>query len=171
MSRGHKLGEGSFGCVYQGMYQGKSNGKGSRKKGLPPQMAIKVVRVEDQRLQDKLQAECELLRTFKHENIIEYFGCVKDEEKKEASIFMELMPHSLLTAYKNFGPMNEKVIRRYTIQILRALKYLHEHEKGIIHGDVKAANILYDGSLIKLTDFGESRVLKVNNQQLGKSFT
>ena len=77
---------------------------------------------------------------------------------------MELMPHSLLTAYKEMGPMHEKVIRRYTIQILKALKYLHEHENRIIHGDLKAANILYDGSRVKLTDFGESRVLRENQE-------
>jgi len=103
------------------------------------------------------------MRKFSHPNIISYYGCIKDEEKKEASIFMELMPHSLLSAYKNFGPMHEKVVRRHTIQILNALNYLHNHENRIIHGDLKAANILYDGSQIKLTDFGESRVLKGKN--------
>ena len=55
-------------------------------------------------------------------------------------------------------------------QILLALDYLHNHENRIIHGDIKAANILYDGNVIKLTDFGESRVLMINEQNLGKTF-
>ena len=72
---------------------------------------------------------------------------------------MELMPHSLQMLYKNFGPMNEHMLRRHTKQILSALAYLHNHDKKIIHGDLKAANILYDGSNIKLTDFGDSRIM------------
>ena len=86
------------------------------------------------------------MRKLVHPNIISYYGCIKDEENKEASIFMELMPHSLLTAYKNFGPLHEKVIRRHARQILEALNYLHNHENRVIHGDLKAANILSDGS-------------------------
>lgn len=58
-------------------------------------MAIKVVHVEDKRLSKKLEAELELLRTLKHRHIVQYYGCLVNEEEKEASIFMELMPHSL----------------------------------------------------------------------------
>ena len=58
-------------------------------------MAIKVVRVEDKRLQKKLELELELLKTLKHDHIVQYYGCLVNEEEKEASIFMELMPHSL----------------------------------------------------------------------------
>ena len=55
--------------------------------------------------------------------------------------------------------MNENILRKHTKQILLALNYLHSHEKRIIHGDLKAANILFDGKNIKLTDFGDSRIL------------
>lgn len=55
--------------------------------------------------------------------------------------------------------MNENVLRRHTKQILEALVYLHNHERIIIHGDLKAANLLFDGKNVKLTDFGDSRIL------------
>lgn len=58
-------------------------------------MAIKVVRVEDKRFQVKLEQELELLKTLKHKHIVQYYGCAFNEAKNEASIFMELMPHSL----------------------------------------------------------------------------
>lgn len=87
-----------------------------------------------------------------------YFGCVLDESASEASIYMELMPHSLVSI-RAFGPMNENVLRRHTKQILEALVYLHNHERIIIHGDLKAANLLFDGKNVKLTDFGDSRIL------------
>lgn len=57
---------------------------------------------------------------------------------------MELMPYSLQTKYRNFGPLPEMVIKRHTRQILEALCYLHNHKPSIIHGDLKAANILAD---------------------------
>mmetsp|Transcript_96092 Transcript_96092/g.132189 ORF Transcript_96092/g.132189 Transcript_96092/m.132189 type:complete len:112 (+) Transcript_96092:1662-1997(+) len=37
--------------------------------------------------------------------------------------------------------------------------YCHLHEMKIIHGDIKAANILYDGKRVKLSDFGDSRFM------------
>ena len=122
-------------------------------------MAIKVVKVEDERLQRKLIAELELLRTLKHRHIVQYYGCLVHKKEASASIFMELMPHSLYTQYKNFGPLHERVIKRHTLQILDAPYYLHNHDLRIIHGDLKAANILSDAGCTKLTDFGDSRKL------------
>lgn len=121
-------------------------------------MAIKVVRTDnDDKIIAKLRHECNLLKTIDHPNIVKYYGFLEGDDKIESSIFMELMPHSLQTSYENFGPMNESILRRHTRQILEALCYLHNHEKKIIHGDLKAANILFDGKNLKLTDFGDSR--------------
>ena len=53
------------------------------------------MRVEDKRLLSKLEQELELLKTLKHAHIVQYYGCLIDHDNKEASIFMELMPHSL----------------------------------------------------------------------------
>lgn len=41
-----------------------------------------------------------------------------------------------------------------------------------MHGDLKAANILFDGKFVKLTDFGDSRILgpKTATKDLGVSF-
>lgn len=45
------------------------------------------------------------------------------------------------------------MIRKYSIQILNGLRYLHAH--NVVHGDLKVSNLLLDhmGSL-KLTDYG-----------------
>jgi serine/threonine protein kinase len=76
-------------------------------------MAIKVVQAKEKKYLHRLAHECDLLKTLTHPNIVSYFGCVLDENEKEASIFMELMPHSLVSI-RAFGPMNENVLRRHT---------------------------------------------------------
>jgi serine/threonine protein kinase len=46
------------------------------------------------------------------------------------------------------------MVKSFTKQILNALVCIHEN--FIIHGDLKAANILFNGYEIKISDFGES---------------
>ena len=63
--------------------------------------------------------------------------------------------HSLIDA----GRFNEAIIKIYTRQILTGLEYLHSH--GIMHRDIKGANILVDNTgLVKLADFGASKKIE-----------
>ena len=47
---------------------------------------------------------------------------------------------SLASVVKKFGFLQEPVIAIYTTQVLQGLKYLHE--QGVLHRDIKGANIL-----------------------------
>ena len=52
--------------------------------------------------------------------------------------------------------LDEPTVRAIAVQLLRALKYLHEAR--IIHRDMKPQNILIcDGGKVKLCDFGFAR--------------
>ncbi len=52
-----------------------------------------------------------------------------------------------------YGPLNENLIKIFLKQVLEGLEYLHS--KGIVHRDIKSANILLDvKGNIKLFDFG-----------------
>ena len=157
-----KLGEGAYGVVYKGF----NSAAGQSQCVLPNVLAVKVVQVSilsldgsdktKEQIMRKLAKECDLLRKLKnHPNVIKYYGFLEDKEKEQASIFMEYMPcGTLQSLYKEFGKFEELMVKRFAKQILNALSYTHKN--NIIHGDVKAANILFDGSEIKLSDFGES---------------
>lgn len=60
---------------------------------------------------------------------------------------------SLHSICKNFGKFPENLVALYINQVLQGLVYLHE--QGVIHRDIKGANILTTKEgLVKLADFG-----------------
>jgi serine/threonine protein kinase len=98
------------------------------------------------------QLEIDLLKNLKHPNIVKYQGFVKSSEN--LYIILELCETgSLHSICKDFGKFPENLVALYMSQVLQGLLYLHE--QGVIHRDIKGANILTtkDG-LVKLADFG-----------------
>lgn len=72
---------------------------------------------------------------------MQYLGTERTEDA--INIFLEYVPGgSIASVLAKFGPLQESVIRSYTRQILRGLEYLHQ--RGIMHRDIKGANILVD---------------------------
>ncbi|CAK9237151.1 unnamed protein product [Sphagnum troendelagicum] len=147
--KGNLLGSGSFGTVYEGL---GNNGCF---------FAVKEVSLLDEGRQAKqailqLQQEITLLSQLKHENIVQYLGTQRTEDKLD--IFLELVSKgSLASLYKRY-PMVEEQVRAYTHQILHGLKYLHD--RNIIHRDIKCANLLVDvNGVVKLADFGMAKEL------------
>lgn len=60
---------------------------------------------------------------------------------------------SLHSICKNFGKFPENLVGIYLTQVLHGLLYLHD--QGVIHRDIKGANILTTKhGLVKLADFG-----------------
>ncbi|KAF1790039.1 Protein kinase-like domain [Phytophthora cactorum] len=65
---------------------------------------------------------------------------------------------TLKTILESFGPMKEPTIRRYLLQILQALTFLHDH--GVQHGNLSMHAVQIDSyGLLKLSDFGLRRYL------------
>lgn len=66
---------------------------------------------------------------------------------------------SIKQLIERFGPFRkEEVLSNYALQILKGLDYLHS--QNVIHGDVKAGNILTDrNAVLKLSDFGASKIV------------
>jgi len=94
----------------------------------------------------------EILRRLNHENVVKYLNS-EIISNKELFIYLEYIScGSLKSKTLNNGIKDEALIKKYLIDILNALQYLHS--RGIVHRDLKAENILLteEGSL-KLADF------------------
>ncbi len=103
-----------------------------------------------------LKKEIALSRALNHPNIVRYIYTDISPDKRGVDILLEYMPAgSLSNLLHKVGPLAEAVVRVFMTQILRGLQYLHA--KGIIHRDLKCANVLVDNDgHVKLSDFGAS---------------
>ncbi|KAJ9682018.1 hypothetical protein PVL29_018082 [Vitis rotundifolia] len=150
--KGELIGCGAFGRVYMGM--NLDSGELIAVK----QVLITTSNATKEKAQAhirELEEEVKLLKNLSHPNIVRYLGIVREEET--LNILLEFVPGgSISSLLGKFGSFPEAVIRMYTKQLLLGLDYLHNN--GIMHRDIKGANILVDNKgCIKLADFGASK--------------
>jgi serine/threonine protein kinase len=138
-----KIGEGGMGVVYRAYDE-----------VLHRDVAVKVVN-KDARLDcstsQNLLHEARASSALAHPNIctIHEVG----ETDGELYIVMELVEGKSLTALSASAGVPPESVLRYGIQVARAL--VRAHDRGIVHRDLKTANIVVtsDG-LVKVLDFG-----------------
>ncbi len=153
-----KLGQGSFGVVYQG-----------RDAYLKRDVAIKVCSVEDEGLRKRFFREAEISGKLVHKNIVTvYDGGLEDD-----------IPY-LVQEMLSGEDLNRIVKRRdalapadrldYLLQVANGLGYAHT--EGVIHRDIKPGNIrvLEDGR-IKIMDFGIAKLASAETQLTQKGVT
>jgi serine/threonine protein kinase len=161
---GHAIGEGGMGVVYRGwLYYNPAGRFGSTP---PHPLALKVLhplirgRPRAQRL---FRHEAEILGQLSHPNVVHCFGLY--EHDGELCIAMELvqgesLAELLTRAAARGGPLPRLPFAQawhYMAQLLGALESLHA--LGIVHRDVKSANVLIrTDDIAKLTDFGIARL-------------
>ena len=139
----NRLGAGGMGVVYMG-----TNGTRAA--------AIKVVRdflLEDPSSRARLGREVASLYKVKSKFIAEIVGADVDGNPAWLATNYVDGP-SIQTLVENEGPLNEAKWFELAFGVLSALKSVHE--VGIIHRDVKPANILVTANGPKLIDFGIS---------------
>ncbi|OEL30841.1 Mitogen-activated protein kinase kinase kinase NPK1 [Dichanthelium oligosanthes] len=150
--KGDLIGSGAFGQVYLGMDLDSGE-----------LLAVKQVLIgSSNATREKAQAhvmeledEVRMLKNLSHPNIVRYIGTAREENT--LNILLEFVPGgSIQSLLGRLGSFPEAVIKKYTKQLLNGLVYLHRN--GIIHRDIKGANILVDNKgCIKLADFGASK--------------
>jgi len=103
--------------------------------------------------------EVKIYENLNHPNIIKYI--FSEQINNYYFLYLEYIAGgSIKNMIDQFGGFNERLIRKYTKQILVGLKYLHDNK--IIHRDIKCANLLIgDKGTIKLTDFGCSKKISL----------
>src|SRR5215471_4775421 len=100
----------------------------------------------------QLQQEARIAASVNHPNVIQIFSLGMDHG--QFYVVMELIDHgSLDDLIESQGRMPERQVLDIAMQIARGLRAAHR--KGLIHRDVKPANILFvDEQAAKIGDFG-----------------
>ncbi|CAJ2654946.1 unnamed protein product [Trifolium pratense] len=146
----NKLGQGGFGPVYKGKFQGGQ------------EIAVKRLSSCSGQGFEEFKNEVVLIAKLQHRNLVRLLGyCVEGDEKM---LVYEYMPNRSLDGFifdKKLSVLLDWDMRfKIILGIARGLLYLHEDSRlRIIHRDLKASNILLDEEKNpKISDFGLARI-------------
>ncbi|NXL32065.1 NEK11 kinase, partial [Glaucidium brasilianum] len=159
-----KLGSGSFGSVYL---------VSDRKAKQEELKVLKEISVGDLKPNETVEAnlEAQLLSKLDHPAIVKFYAS-----------FVERDSFCIITEYCEGGDLDFKIqeykesgkiftqrqIIDWFIQLLLGVNYMHE--RRILHRDLKAKNIFLKNNLLKIGDFGVSRLL-MGSCDLATTFT
>ncbi|KZV37819.1 hypothetical protein F511_31472 [Dorcoceras hygrometricum] len=143
-----KIGEGGYGCIYKGKLRNT-------------QVAIKMLHPDSLQGPLEFQQEVNILSKLRHPNIVTLIGACPETW----ALIYEYLPNGSLedrlNCKNNTSPLTWQTRIRIAAELCSALIFLHScRPQGVIHGDLKPANILLDANFVtKLGDFGICRVL------------
>src|SRR5438067_9180814 len=138
-----KLGSGGMGVVYEA--EDTTLGRNVALKFLPAEMA------QDAMLLERFQREARAASALNHPAICTVYAI--DQFEGQHFIAMELLEGETLAERIRRGPFDVASLLDVGIQLADALE--SAHAKGIVHRDVKPANIFINArGQVKLLDFG-----------------
>ena len=156
-----KIGEGAYGDVYRGYLWGQ-------------EVAIKQIRLvggkeeaEEETVRE-FRREMKIMKHLRHPNVVEFLGACMSEHS--LCLLTEYMPNGSLedhlTRLRREGRrMRESRVVSLSLDVVKGLNWLHH--KGIIHRDLKSANILLDSAgKCKISDFGLSHVRRRRDESM-----
>lgn len=140
------IGSGTYGKVYRAVhiYTGE-------------QVALKKMKMESERDGFPITAmrEIKIIQYLRHENVVTLHEIMV--EKNECYMVFEYLSHDLtgLLNHPTFR-LTDGQKKNLAHQLMLGIEYIHQ--KGILHRDLKAANILISNTgVLKLADFGLAR--------------
>lgn len=153
-----KIGEGGFGAVYSGMWDGKI-------------VAIKKFHIKEKysvkNTLNKYIKEINTIANLRHPNIVLYMG--SSLTKTDCYMISEYITKGSLFDYIHVNKKTLSEIEQISIayEIALAIRYLHSRK--ILHCDLKSSNILLDENMkVKIGDFGLSKLVNIFNESENK---
>ncbi|EDQ99542.1 uncharacterized protein LACBIDRAFT_147030, partial [Laccaria bicolor S238N-H82] len=148
-----KIGVGFFSDVYKGTWRGRT-------------VAVKALAKTTSR--KLFVREIERWKDLRHPNVLQLYGASGEAPWFFVSPYMK--NGNLVEFLKRIGDLSrEWDLFRFMYEIAEGMEYLHSH--GVLHGDLKAANVLVDDNIhCVVSDFAQSEmkseVLKISGTPL-----
>lgn len=148
------VGEGAYGVVIR-----------CRHKESGDVRAIKKFREseDDEAVRKTAVREVKILKMLRHDSIVQLHEAFR--RKGRLYLVFEFMPMNMLDMLQEH-PRGRSLqdTRKYLQQLVHAIDWCHQH--SVIHRDIKPENLLVDEArgLLKLCDFGFSRMLPVDGR-------
>ncbi|KAI9141491.1 kinase-like domain-containing protein [Paraphysoderma sedebokerense] len=141
------IASGGYGEIYKGKWLGTT------------QVAVKKIKVDQldtNKKRETFNREVRVWYPLRHPNIIQLFGACDTAERP--FIIMPFMPNGTALRYIENSPESRF---RLIYEIACGMNYLHRN--SIVHGDLKAINILVDDNgKAKIIDFGFAMVKSIS---------
>ena len=144
LKRGTMIAKGAFGKVFKALDD------------YGTVYVVKEVQINEDTTVAAAKQEYTILKQLSHRNIVRVWGFHESPCQTTAEIVMSYWAQgSIYHQISEFGPLPAYTLRKYTIQLVAGLSYLHSCE--IVHRDLKPQNMLADSmGSVALTDFGLS---------------
>jgi serine/threonine-protein kinase len=146
-----EIGRGAMGVVYE-----------ARDPALDRTVALKVIRAtpgdDPARVaEERFLAEAQIAARLQHPGIVVVHDVGIDAASGSMFIALELLRGRTLADIGEEGPVDWRTVMRLVAQVARALH--HAHLQGVVHRDVKPANVVVlPSGEAKVTDFGIARL-------------
>lgn len=133
-------------------------------------VAVKILAphlLDDPNARERFRREARSAAALTHPHVVTLFDTVVDGD--EQFLVMELVDGPSLADRLSAGPMSEAEALRITDDVAAALEVAHA--RGLIHCDIKPANLLLtaDGA-VKVADFGIARAVDATQTTTGQVY-
>ena len=125
--------------------------------------AMKIIDKKKKNLKDLITHEINIHLKLINKHIIRLYSA--SETNDYFYLSLEYAENgNLFSEIKKNGKLSEKASRKYFLQCLEALIYLHSN--GLVHRDIKPENLLLDKDMnIKVSDFGGTCYIKEDEER------
>ena len=153
--KGRLLGKGGFAKCYEFINQETNHS--SAAKIIPKKSLVKS------RAKQKLISEIKIHKSLHHPNIVAFEHYFEDSEN--VYLLIEIcLNQTLNELLKRRKKLTELEVQCYAVQIIKALRYLHNHR--VIHRDLKLGNLFISEKMeIKVGDFGLATKLEFDGER------